>query len=113
MEQISLNLYPEEKEHRSCNGCCHRWDSWKCRDPYSNKETVEYGCDLSLYGYSPKGSPHYARGCPDGLPEMWETFEELYERTDYLRLHPITGLPTRRIPSKPMPIEVVPDGEPS
>lgn len=95
MEQISLNLYPDDKKHRSCKGCCHLWESWKARDPYSTKETAEYGCDLCTYGYRPKGGPRYARGCPDGLPEMWETCEELYARTDYMRLHPITGMPRR------------------
>ena len=57
--------------------------------------TVEYGCDLGRYGYAPKGYPRFCRGCPDGLPEMWETFEELYRRTDYMRLHPITLAPRR------------------
>ena len=113
MEQISLNLYPDKKEHRSCKGCCHLEPVWRAAGPYSTREIVEYGCDLSNYGYRPKDGPRYARGCPDGLPEMWETFDELYERTDYLRLHPITGVPIRHIPSKPMPIEVVPDGKPS
>ena len=113
MEQLGLNLYPEPKAHNSCKGCCHLWESWKCRDPYSSKETVEYGCDFCIYGYHPKGSPRYARGCPDGLPEMWETFAELYKRTDYCRLHPITGVPIKRVCDKPMPIEVKPDGKPS
>jgi len=95
MEQIGLNLYPEAKAHTSCNGCCHLEASWKCRDPYSTRETAEYGCCLCAYGYYPKGSPRFAKGCPDGLPEMWETFEEFYERTDYMRLHPITLAPRR------------------
>lgn len=95
MEQLSINLYPEAKVHRSCKGCCHLWEFWKARDPYSTKETVEYGCDLSNYGYRPKGSPRFCRGCPDGLPEMWETFAELYARTDYMSYHPITGAPRR------------------
>lgn len=95
MEQTSLNLYPDPKVHRSCKGCVHLEAFWMCRDPYSTRETVEYGCDLSNYGYHPKGYPRYARGCPDGLPEMWETAKELYERTDYCSLHPITGVPIR------------------
>lgn len=95
MEQIGLNLYPETKVHTSCKGCCHLEASWQCRDPHSTKETAEYGCDLCAYGYHPKGGPRFAKGCPDGLPEMWETFEEFYERTDYMRLHPITLAPRR------------------
>lgn len=95
MEQISLNLYPEAKQHGSCRGCCNLSESWQCRDRHSTRETVEYGCDLCIYGYRPVGSPRHARGCPDGLPEMWETFEELYARTDYLSLHPITGVARR------------------
>lgn len=95
MEQIGLNLYPDAKVHRSCKGCCHLETSWLCLDPHSTRETPEYGCDLSNYGYQPRDSPRYCRGCPDGMPEMWETFEELYSRTDFMRLHPITGTPTR------------------
>ena len=107
MEQLAINLYPETKQHRACRGCCHLWESWKCRNPYSTKETVEYGCDLSPYGYHPVGAPRRARGCPDGLPEMWETFEELYKRTDYCRLHPLTGVPVRMVFDKPMLLPVV------
>lgn len=96
MEQLSINLYPEAKVHKSCKGCCHLWEFWRCRNPYSSRETVEYGCDLSNYGYHPKEGPRFCRGCPDGLPEMWETFAEHYARTDYLRLHPVTSMPIRR-----------------
>lgn len=80
MEQMALNLYPEPKEHRSCRGCCHLERSWRPRDRHSTREICEYGCDLSNNGYRPKGSPRYARGCPDGLPEMWETPEMLLRR---------------------------------
>lgn len=97
MEQISLNLYPDEKKHKQCRGCCHLESIYRSAGPYSTKEICEYGCDLSNYGYRPKGGPRYARGCPDGLPEMWETFGELYRRTDYLSLHPITGQPIRLV----------------
>ena len=96
MEQISLNLYPEEKKHKQCRGCFHLEKIYRPAGPYSTKEICEYGCDLSIYGYRPKGGPRYARGCPDGLPEMWETAQEFYERTDYCRLHPITGVEVRR-----------------
>lgn len=95
MEQIGLNLYPEAKTHRSCKGCCHLEPIWRPESQYSTRETVEYGCSLSNYGYRPKDAPRYCRGCPDGMPEMWETFAEFYERTDYCRLHPITLVPRR------------------
>lgn len=96
MEQMSLNLYPEPKTHKQCRGCFHLSPSYRPESSYSTREIVEYGCDLSIYGYHPKGGPRYARGCPDGLPEMWETAQEFYERTDYCRLHPITGVEVRR-----------------
>lgn len=64
--------------------------------PYGDGKTLVLPVSISSHdGYSPKGSPRYARGCPDGLPEMWETFPELYRRTDYMRLHPITLAPRR------------------
>lgn len=96
VEQIRLNLYPEPKTHKQCRGCFHLSPSYRPESPYSTREIVEYGCDLSNYGYRPKDGPRYARGCPDGLPEMWETAQEFYERTDYCRLHPITGVEVRR-----------------
>lgn len=93
MEQIGLDLYPEPKQHKSCRGCCHLDPCYRSESPYSTREIVEYGCDLSNYGYRPKGAPRYCRGCPDGMPEMWETSDEHNRRTDYGRLHPITLVP--------------------
>lgn len=95
MEQIGLNLYPETKVHTSCKGCCHLEPCWRPESQYSTREIAEYSCSLSNYGYQPKDAPRFCRGCPDGLPEMWETFEEFYQRTDYMRLHPITLAPRR------------------
>lgn len=91
MEQMALDLWP--KAHASCRGCFHLERSYRPEGTHSTREVCEFGCDLSNWGYRPKGSPRYARGCPDGLPEMWETAHEHNLRTDFGSLHPITLRP--------------------
>ena len=80
--QMVMNLYPEPKEHKSCKGCCHLVPIYRYeeeREQHRLVEHVEYHCDLSPWGYSPVGSPKRCKGCPDGVPERYDS--------DYIRGH--------------------------